>query len=126
MPYTLSIEPKGSYLHATVTGDDGRETVIGYFEEIRSACRTRDCYRVLVEERLAGPRFSLAALFQLAAEVTAQSGATFEVLAYVDVFAEDDKVHQVASQVVEPGSAVGVFNTVQEAERWLCAKERPA
>ncbi len=51
MPYTLSVESKGSYLHATVTGQNGRETVIGYFEEIRAACRSRDCYRVLVKER---------------------------------------------------------------------------
>jgi hypothetical protein len=123
MGYSLTIEPKGSYLHATVTGQNGRETVIGYFEEIRTACRVRDCYRVLVEERLTGPRFSLPELMQLAAEVSAQAGATFEVLAYVDVFAEDDKVRQVAGQVVEPGSTVGVFNTVAEAERWLRAKE---
>ena len=123
MPYTLSIESKGSYLHATVTGENGRETVIGYFEEIRAICRTRDCYRVLVEERLTGPRFSFPELMQLAAEVTAQSGATFEALAYVDVFAEDDKVQQAAEQVVEPGSAIGVFTTVHQAERWLRVKE---
>jgi hypothetical protein len=124
MAYALAIEPKGSYLHATVTGENGRETVIGYFGEVRAACRTRDCYRVLVEERLTGPRFSLPELMQLAAEVTAQAGAIFEVLAYVDVYAEDDKVRQVAAQVVEPGSAVGVFNTVLEAERWLRDKEK--
>ena len=125
MTYVLRVEPKGSYLHATITGQNGRETVIGYFEGIREACRVRDCYRVLVEERLEGPRFSLPELMQLAAEVSAQTGATFEVLAYVDVHAEDDKIQQVAGLVVEPGSAVGVFNTVSEAERWLRAKERP-
>jgi UDP-N-acetylmuramyl tripeptide synthase len=124
MAYALAIASKGSYLHVTVTGQNGRETVIGYFEEIRAACRTRDCYRVLVEERLTGSRFSLPELMQLAAEVSAQAGATFEVLAYVDVNAEDDKIQQVAGLVVEPGSAVGVFNTVVEAERWLRNKER--
>ncbi len=124
MAYELSIESKGSYLHATVTGQNGRETILGYFEEIRAVCRSRDCYRVLVEERLEGPRFSLPELFQLAAEVTALSGATFEVLAYVDTNAESDSVQQVAGQVAQPGSAIGVFVTVAEAEWWLRAKER--
>ena len=124
MSYELSIESKGSYLHATVTGQNGRETILGYFEGIRQACRSRDCYRVLVEERLEGPRFSLPEVFQLASEVSAMSGATFEALAYVDVNAESDSVQQIAAQVVQPGAAVGVFVTVAEAERWLRAKER--
>ena len=126
MPSKLSIESKGSYLHATVTGQNGRETVIAYFEELRAACRARDCYRVLIEERLVGPRFSLPELFQLAAEVSANSGATFEVLAYVDVNAESDSVQQIAARVVQPGAAVGVFVTVAEAEQWIRAKERSA
>ncbi len=51
--------------------------------------------------------------------MTALSGATFEVLAYVDVRAESDSVQQVAGQVAQLGSAIGVFVTVAEAERWL-------
>lgn len=109
MPYALAVESKGSYLHATVTGQNGRETVIGYFEEIRSACRSRDCYRVLVEERLTGPRFSLAELFQLMAKVSAMSGATFEALAYVDVNAESDSVQQIAGK------------SSNRARRWGCS-----
>lgn len=126
MSYGVQVDPKGSYLHVTVTGQNGRETVIGYFEEIRTACRTRDCYRVLVEERLEGPRFSLADLGQLMAEVAASAGATFEALAYVDVNAESDAVQRLAGQVTQPGSSVGVFATVPDAERWIRNKERPA
>ena len=90
MPHTLTVEPKGSYLHCVVRGENGRETVLAYFAEIREQCRIRDCYRVLVEERLTGPRLTLEELFQVAAEAQAQAGATFEILAYVDVNAVSD------------------------------------
>lgn len=123
MAYTLTITPKGSYLHAVVQGENGRETVLAYFEEIRQACVTRDCYRVLIEEHLTGPRFPLEELYQLAMELSTRAGPTYEVLAYVDVNAEGDTIRKVVSMVVDPGSATGVFATVAEAERWLRAKE---
>src|SRR5688572_32249332 len=124
MKHTLRVDPKGSYLHCIVEGKNGRETVLAYFAEIREQCRIRDRYRVLVEERLTGPRFSLEELFQVAAEAQAQAGATFEILAYVDINAESDTVAQVAKMIVTPGSTVGIFNTVAEAEAWLRSKER--
>jgi hypothetical protein len=124
MPHSLTVELKGSYLHCVVRGENGRETVLAYFAEIREQCRIRDRYRVLVEERLTGPRFSLEELFQVAAEAQAQAGATFEILAYVDINAESDTVAQVAKMIVTPGSTVGIFNTVAEAEAWLRSKER--
>lgn len=123
MAHTLSITSKGSYLHAVVRGENGRETVLAYFEEIRTHCRTRDCYRVLVEERLEGPRLPPAEVLPLMAEVAATSGATFEMLAYVDVNAASDTIARLAGQVVQPGAAVGVFATVAEAEQWLGARE---
>lgn len=119
--YTLTVEPKGSYLHAVARGPNTRDTVLGYFRELRDACRTRDCYRVLIEERLDGPRFPPDALQALMAEVVAWAGATFEVVAYVDVHAEDDTIRRLAGQVVEPGMTIGIFATVAEAERWIRA-----
>lgn len=122
-PYTLTVESKGSYLHAVVRGPNDRATVIGYFAEIREACVKRDCYRVLVEERLEGPRFPPEVLLPLMAEVAGSAGATFEALAYVDAMAVADTVMRLASQVVQPGARVGVFDAVAEAEAWLRAKE---
>ena len=123
--HSLAVESKGSFLHCVVRGENGRETVLAYFQEIRDACRIRDCYRVLVEERLDGPRLPPDQLFGLMAEVAAMAGATFEALAYVDVHAATDTIARFAGQVVEPGAAVGVFATVDEAERWLRAKSGP-
>ncbi len=121
--HTLAVESKGSFLHCVVRGENGRETVLAYFHEIKEACRIRDCYRVLVEERLDGPRLPPQALLQLMAEVAAMAGATFEMLAYVDVHAASDTIARLAGQVIQPGAAVGVFATVAEAERWLRARE---
>ena len=125
MPYALTVDPKGTYLHAVVRGTNDRETVLAYFAEIREACVKRDCYRVLVEERLEGPRFPPEVLLPLMAEVAGSAGATFEALAYVDVMAVTDTVLRLASQVVQPGARVGVFDTVAQAVAWLEAKEPP-
>lgn len=122
MHHRLTVESKGSYLHAVVRGTNDRATVIAYFGEVREACVKRDCYRVLVEERLEGPRFPPEVLLPLMAEVAGSAGATFEALAYVDVMAVTDTVLRLASQVVQPGARVGVFDTVAEAEAWLQAK----
>ena len=122
MTHTLAVESKGSYLHCAVRGENGRETVLAYFHERKDACRARDCYRVLVEERLDGPRLPPQELLVLMAEVASWAGATFEALAYVDVHAATDTIARFAGRVVEPGAAVGVFATVGEAERWLRGK----
>jgi len=123
MSFTLTVESKGSYLHCLVQAENGRDTVLAYFQEVRETCRTRDCYRVLVEERLEGPRLPPAELLRLMGEVAAWAGATFEALAYVDVNASSDTIARFAGQVVQPGAVVGVFGTVAEAERWFRAKE---
>lgn len=122
--WTLTVEMKGSYLHAVARGPNTRDAVLGYFRELREACRTRDCYRVLIEERLDGPRFPPDELQLLMAEVVAWAGPTFEAVAYVDVNAEDDTIERLAGQVVEPGMAIGIFATVADAERWIAAKGR--
>ena len=115
---------RGSYLHAVAQGPNSRDAVLGYFRELREACRTRDCYRVLIEERLDGPRFPPDERQLLMAEVVAWAGPTFEAVAYVDVNAEDDTIARLAGQVVEPGMAIGIFATVADAERWIAAKGR--
>jgi hypothetical protein len=56
MTYKLTIDQKPTHLHAIVTGCNGRENVARYLEEIRHECIARRCFRVLIEERLEGPR----------------------------------------------------------------------
>lgn len=56
MPYQLTIQQEPQFLHAIVTGANDADTVARYLDELRRACIARQCYRVLIEERLAGPR----------------------------------------------------------------------
>ena len=56
MTYKLMIEQKPVFLHATVTGRNSKKNVASYLEEILHECLVRKCFRVLIEERLEGPR----------------------------------------------------------------------
>jgi len=56
MTYELTIAQKPTYLHAIVTGRNSREHVMQYLEDILQECRAHQCFRVLIEERLAGRR----------------------------------------------------------------------
>jgi hypothetical protein len=54
--YTLTIDQKPTYLHAVVTGDNSAQAVEQYMEELMRECTARGASRVLIEERLVGPR----------------------------------------------------------------------
>jgi hypothetical protein len=54
--YELAFARHPDYIHATVTGTNSRDAVMGYLEDVRRECVRQDCYRVLIEERLEGPR----------------------------------------------------------------------
>src|SRR5436190_19799479 len=57
MSYQLTVTEKKNYLHAIVTGQNTREDVMGYLEEVLRECVSRNYSRVLIEERLDGPRW---------------------------------------------------------------------
>ncbi|HUJ45425.1 MAG TPA: hypothetical protein VLW52_17655 [Opitutaceae bacterium] len=119
MPYKLTISPKPTYLHAIVTGLNNPETVKRYLEGIRRACTARRCFRVLVEERLEGPRLGTMDVFQIAAEESSRAQGFFEAVAYVDVNAEGDLMKFAETVAVNRGIPVTVFPSVREAEEWL-------
>ena len=119
MTYKLTIHQKSSYLHAIVTGPNRRENVQQYLQEIRRECILRNCFRVLVEERLEGPRIGAMDVFQIAAESSSKASRTFQAVAYVDVNAEGELMKFAETVAVNRGIPVAVFSTVAEAERWL-------
>jgi hypothetical protein len=49
--YELTVHPQHGYLQIIVTGENSRQTVTRYMEEV-----VRECTLRLVEERLADPR----------------------------------------------------------------------
>ena len=63
--YQVKFDQRGNFIHAMVTGPNTAETVIRYMDEIKQECDRRDCYRVLIEEKLDGPRFDEMEIFSL-------------------------------------------------------------
>jgi hypothetical protein len=118
MTYRLSIQEKSGYLHAVVTGQNTKENVAGYLEEIRRECAGRHCYRVLIEERLDGPRLGLTDVFAISSRHGQPSGRT-PTIAYVDVNAQGTTMAFAENVAVNRGISVRVFGSVQNAEQWL-------
>jgi len=119
MSYQLTITPKGTYLHAVVTGRNSRENVMRYLLDIRRECTVRGCSRVLIEERLAGPRLGMMDVFQIAAQGSSRANGRFEAIAYVDVNAKSDLMQFAETVAVNRSLPVKVFASVSDAETWL-------
>ena len=104
-----------------VTGVNSRETVASYLEEVLRVCTARGCARLLIEERLDGPRLGTLDVFQLAAEGSARALGSFEAVAYVDVNAEGDLMKFAETVAINRAMPLRVFSSVPEAEGWLLA-----
>lgn len=124
MPYKLTIIQKPTYLHAIVTGLNSRETVERYLQEILRECTVRGFFRLLIEERLEGPRLSTLDVFQIAAEGTTSAGGNFEAIAYVDINAQDGLMKFAETVAANRFLPVKVFSSVSDAEKWLLGINR--
>ena len=125
MTYELTIEPKPGYLHVIVTGNNTRENLVRYMEEVVRECTLRQCFRVLIEERLEGPRLGTLDVFELVSTGSTRYLRTLKAMAYVDVNAHNQEMMQFAENVaVNRAFPVRVFPTVLAAERWLNAEQQ--
>lgn len=119
MSYELTIIEKPTYLHFIVTGENSRDTVAYYMEDVIRTCTQRNLPRALVEERLQGPRLGTIDVFRLSAAMSMRYSGTLKSLAYVDVHAVGDTMKFAENVAVNRGSPVRVFSTVAAAEKWL-------
>ena len=119
MTYKLTFDQKPAYLHATVTGLNTKENVAQYLDEIQRECKERNCFRVLIEERLEGPRLGTVDVFSVASEGSTRATGTFEAIAYVDENAEGDSMSFAETVAKNRGVPVSVFSNVADAEKWL-------
>jgi hypothetical protein len=126
MSYRLTITQQPSYLHATVAGTNSRENVARYLDEIRRECMSRNCRRVLIEERLEGPRLAMMDVFRIATEGSDRSVGMLEAIAYVDVNAEGPLMKFAETVAVNRAMPVMVFSSVSDAEKWLVENEDDA
>ena len=122
MSYQLAISEKPGYLHVVVTGDNSRENVSRYMEDVIRECTLRQCFSVLVEERLEGPRLGTLEVFEMVAAGSTQFLRTLRAMAYVDVNATSPEMMRFAENVaVNRAFPVRAFTTVAAAENWLNA-----
>jgi hypothetical protein len=117
--YQLDIDRNDTFLHAVVTGSNTAETVLGYMGEIRDACEANDCHRVLIEEKLEGPRFDEMEVFSLISEGASDALGVFEAIAYVDEQQDFDIVKFAETVAVNRGIPIAVFTSVADAQNWL-------
>jgi hypothetical protein len=123
--YELTVHPRPGYLHIIVTGENTRENVTRYMEEVVRECTLRQCFRVLVEERLEGPRLGTLDVFEMVATGSARFLRMLTAMAYVDVNAPTREMMQFAENVaVNRAFPVRVFPTVHAAVRWLQAEQQ--
>jgi hypothetical protein len=120
MTYQLTVRQQAGYLHAIVTGANTRENVTRYMAEVIRECTLRQTFRVLVEERLEGPRLGTLEVFEMVAEGSSRFLRTLKAMAYVDVNAPSGEMMRFAENVaVNRAFPVKVFATVEAAEKWL-------
>jgi len=119
MGFTVTFTRKPTYLHAVITGENNAENVRNYLKQIQQECRTRNCLRVLVDERLEGPRLGIVDVYRIVSEQTVRALGQIEVIAYVDVNAEGDLMKFAEDVAVNRFLRVAVFSSVPDAELWL-------
>ncbi len=118
MSYQLSIEDRGNYLYFDVTGTNSRETVLSYMQDVLAAAEKHDCFRVLIHEKLTGPRLEAMEVFTLASEGAMRLLGKFESIAYVEEEMGEmgDFVESVA---VNRGMPLAFFSNVEDAREWI-------
>ena len=119
MPYQLTITQEPGFLHAIVTGTNDADTVARYLDELRRECIARQCYRLLIEERLAGPRLSTFPVYKVVSEGSERARGLLHAIAFVDVNAEGHLMEFAETVAVNRGLPIAIFPTVEKARAWL-------
>ena len=123
MSYELTVVQKPKYLHVIVRGQNSVENVVGYLQKTLDECIARQCSRVLIEERLAGPRLEMLDVFDIASKGGVNVAGNLTAIAYVDVNAEDELMQFAETVALNRGVPVAVFPTVLAAEQWLQSED---
>jgi hypothetical protein len=124
MSYQLQITEKPTYLHAVVTGRNTPENVTGYLKELLRECETRQCFDVLIEERLTGRRLETWDVYQIASDHNTLARGFFRTMAFVDVNAGGELMKFAETVANNRGVPMRLFPTVAEAEAWLAGQRR--
>jgi hypothetical protein len=126
MDYKLTCTPKPTHLHFVVTGPNCREVIEAYLAEVGRICSDSQLARVLIEERLEGPRLGTLDVFEIVSGGSHDAIGAFSAVAYVDANATGDLMAFAETVAVNRGLPLRVFRSVESAEEWLasCATSR--
>ena len=119
MSYELTVKPTPAYLHVIVTGQNTKENVMRYMEEVMRECNVRQCKIVLIEERLVGPRLNTVEVFSMVSQGAKRFLGHLRALAYVDTNADGPLMQFAETVAINRGIPVQVFSSVAQAEQWL-------
>jgi hypothetical protein len=122
MAYELKIIEKTGYLHFVVTGENTKDNIVHYVDDINRECTARDCFLVLIEERLDGPRLSIMDLFEIIQDITTRARGMYKAIVYVDINAEGDSMKFAEDACVNRALPLAIFPTVPEAEEWIVSR----
>jgi hypothetical protein len=119
MGYQLTVKQEAGYLHAIVTGTNDADTVVRYLEELRRACIASQCFRLLIEERLEGPRLGTFPVYKVVTEGSERARGLLRSIAYVDVHAQGPLMQFAETVAVNRGLPLAIFPSVEQARQWL-------
>ena len=119
MGFAVTFTQQPTYLHAVISGDNSAENVRDYLKQVQRECKARKCLRVLIEERLEGPRLGIVDVYRIVSEGTVRALGQIEAIAYVDVNAEGDLMKFAEDVAVHGFLRIAVFSSVANAELWL-------
>jgi hypothetical protein len=119
MRYKLTVVENPDYLHVIVTGKNSKKVAAQYLQELLRESKSRNCRKLLIEERLTGPRLDMFPVFEIVKDASIQALGVFDAIAYVDVNAEGDLMQFAETVASNRGIPVTVFSTVAEAKSWL-------
>jgi hypothetical protein len=118
MTHDIKFEPRGMYLLATITGENNPETIASYMRKIVDHCDAIDCHRVLIHEKLSGPRLSTMEIFDLVSTGSEEILGSFDAIAFVDE--EMGAMSDFAETVgVNRGMPIAMFTRLDKAESWI-------
>ncbi len=120
--YTIEFSERKDYLYAHVLGDEDNVKISEqYFHEVADECRRTKCSKVLIDENLKKSG-SITDAYEVARELPKMGFLGIQI-AFVDQYIEQSAINDFGVlAATNRGIYVKLFNSVEEAEKWLLSK----
>ena len=122
MTYDVQFAHMPDYIHAIVTGQNSYDNFLRYTDEVLVECQRAECRRILIEDKLAGPRMTEGEIFIVVTDASRRAYGFYEALAFVDQQIGETR-YFAETVAVNRGIPIAIFRDVAQAEEWLLSKE---